>query len=131
MPDDKHIFNDILIWKNSALPKPDKIRLRGAERGSVSLKDITDYLAAQGVTRLIIVDLTCAPFAVDDTYYSGKITRRFRNDILRKGIPYGGRKTNKTSRKGKKGKKGYHKSIRSRKNNNFTRKKYSTKIKKY
>jgi hypothetical protein len=84
------IFNDILIWKNGALPKPDKIRLRGAERGSVSLKDITDFLAAQRVTRLIIVDLTCAPFAVDDTYYSGKITRRFRNDILTTGIPYGG-----------------------------------------
>lgn len=122
------IFNDILIWKNGALPKPDKIRLRGAQRGAVSLKDITDFLAAQGVTRLIIVDLTCAPFAVDDTYYSGKITRRFRNDILRKGIPYGGRKTNKTN---KKGKKGYHKSIHSRKNNNFTRKKYSTRKNKF
>lgn len=123
------IFNDILIWKNAALPKSDKIRLRGAQRGAVSLKDITDFLAAQGVTRLIIVDLTCAPFALDDTFYSGKITRRFRNDILRKGIPYGGRKTNKTNKKGKtdkQGKPGYHKNIRSRKNINFTRKKYST-----
>jgi hypothetical protein len=128
------IFNDILIWKNSALPKPDKIRLRGAERGAVSLKDITDFLAAQGVTRLIVVDLTCAPFAVDDTYYSGKTTRRFRNDILIKGIPYGGRKTNKKGIKrikSRKNKNSFYKDV-VRKNKNFTRKKYSTrKNKKY
>ena len=114
------IFNDILIWKNSTLPKPEKIRTKGAERGTVTLKDITDFLAAQEVTRLIIVDLTCAPFAVDDTYYSGKITRRFRNDILRKGIPYGG---------GKKRKNSYYIGLGGSKSGNRTRKKYSTRKK--
>ena len=85
------IFSDILIWKNDSLPQGVKIPVKGEERGTVTVKDITDFLASQGVTRLIIVDLTCAPFAVNDsTYYSGKITRRFRNDILGKGIPYGG-----------------------------------------
>lgn len=88
------IFNNILIWKNSHLTKPDKIPIKGADRGSVTLKDITDYLADQGVTRLIIVDLTCSPFAVNDEYYSGRITRRFRNDILGTKTPYGGGREN-------------------------------------
>ena len=42
------IFNNILIWKNSRLTKPDKIPIKGADRGSVTLKDITEYLAEQG-----------------------------------------------------------------------------------
>jgi CBS domain-containing protein len=110
------IFNNILIWKNSHLTKPDKIPIKGADRGSVTLKDITDYLADQGVTRLIIVDLTCSPFAVNDEYYSGRITRRFRNDILGTKTPYGGRRENI--------KYIYYSGKGCRKNDNRTRKQY-------
>lgn len=110
------IFDDILIWKNVSLPKSEKIPLKGEARGSVTLKDVTDFLAANEVRRIIIIDLTCAPFAVNDAYYSGQITRRFRKDISGK-IPYGG---------------GEYKDIKNicytgigaRKNGNHTRKQY-------
>jgi hypothetical protein len=113
------IFNNILIWKNSHLTKPDKIPIKGSERGSVTLKDVTDYLAEQGVTRLIIVDLTCSPFAVDDEYYSGRITRRFRNDILGTNTPYGG-----SSRNIEKIENICYTGIGARKNGNHSRKQY-------
>jgi hypothetical protein len=113
------IFNDILIWKNSRLTKPNKIPIRGADRGSVTLKDITDYLAEKGVTRLIIVDLTCSPFAVDDQYYSSRITRRFRKDILTTKTPYGGNSQDRENIK-------YicYTGIGARKSGNHTRKQY-------
>jgi CBS domain-containing protein len=113
------IFNNILIWKNSRLTKPNKIPIKGADRGSVTLKDITDYLAEQGVTRLIIVDLTCSPFAVADQYYSGRIARRFRNDILGTKTPYGG-----GSPDGENIKYICYTGIGSRKNGNHSRKQY-------
>jgi hypothetical protein len=124
------IFNNILIWKNSGLTKPDKIPIKGADRGSVTLKDITDYLAEQGVTRLIIVDLTCSPFAVNDEYYSGRITRRFRNDILGTKTPYGGG-TSESSDKKENTKYICYTGIGSRKSGNHTRKQYLNVMKKH
>jgi hypothetical protein len=117
------IFNNILIWKNSGLTKPDKIPIKGADRGSVTLKDITDYLAEQGVTRLIIVDLTCSPFAIGDNYYSGRITRRFRNDILGTKTPYGGG-TSESNDKKEDTKYICYTGIGSRKSGNHSKKQY-------
>ena len=69
-------------------------------RKSITLEQIVNYLADNGVERLIIVDLTCCPFLgpyVDnpdapDTEYTERTARLLRRGILGK-IGYGGKKS--------------------------------------
>jgi gas vesicle protein len=76
---------------------------RGTQIAPVNLSDIVTYLAERGVTRLFIVDLTCAPFSNDAGYLEYNADgRRIRNNIIGTltKMPYGGkRRRPKTKRR--------------------------------
>lgn len=73
---------------------------RQTSRRSITLEQIVNYLAANGVERLIIIDLTCCPILgpyVDDpnapdTEYVGRTVRMLRRGVLGN-IGYGGKKS--------------------------------------
>ena len=75
-------------------------------RRIITLEQIVNYLADNGVERLIIVDLTCCPILgpyVDDpdaadTEYVGRTARLLRRGILGN-IGYGGKKTRRSRRR--------------------------------
>lgn len=75
-------------------------------RRIITLEQIVNYLANNGVERLIIVDLTCCPILgpyVDDpdaadTEYVGRTARLLRRGILGN-IGYGGKKTRRSRRR--------------------------------
>lgn len=89
------LYTKIVEWKKGAS--------RGEHRQTVRLSDIVTYLAAHGVTRLFIVDLTCAPFSNDDGYLEYNADgRRMRNNIIGTltKMPYGGKnRLHKTKRR--------------------------------
>ena len=69
------LYTKIVEWKKGAS--------RGENRQTVNLSDIVTYLAERGVTRLFIVDLTCAPFSNDAGYLEYNADgRRIRNNII-------------------------------------------------
>jgi CRISPR/Cas system CMR-associated protein Cmr5 small subunit len=101
------LYTKIVEWKKGAS--------RGEHRQPVRLSDIVNYLAEHGVTRLFIVDLTCAPFSNDDSYLEYNADgRRMRNNIIGTSskIPYGGKnkkdKTKRRKNKTNKTRKNYH-----------------------
>lgn len=101
------LYTKIVEWKNGAS--------RGEHRQTVRLSDIVNYLAEHGVTRLFIVDLTCAPFSNPDSYLEYNAdSRRMRNNIIGtvSKIPYGGKrrhdKTKRRSNRTNKTRKNYH-----------------------
>ena len=88
---------------------------RGENRQTVNLSDIVTYLAERGVTRLFIVDLTCAPFSNETGYLEYNADgRRIRNNIIGTltKMPYGGKrrrpKTKRRMNKTNKTRKNYH-----------------------
>jgi hypothetical protein len=74
-------------------------------RRFITLEQIVNYLADNGVERLIIVDLTCCPILgpyvddpnVADTEYTGRTARLLRRGILGN-IGYGGKKSRRSRR---------------------------------
>ena len=101
------LYAKIVEWKKGAS--------RGENRQPVRLSDIVTYLAEHGVTRLFIVDLTCAPFSNPDSYLEYNADgRRMRNNIIGtvSKIPYGGKnrrhKTKRRPNKTNKTRKNYH-----------------------
>lgn len=102
------LYKKIAKWKNGASI--------GEHRQPVRLSDIVTYLAEHGVTRLFIVDLTCAPFSNDEGYLGYNADgRRIRNNIIGTltKMPYGGKrrrhKTKRRMNKTNKTRKNYHK----------------------
>jgi hypothetical protein len=75
-------------------------------RRFITLEQIVNYLAANGVERLIIIDLTCCPILgpyVDDpdaadTEYTGRTVRQLRRGVLGN-IGYGGKKSRRSRRR--------------------------------
>jgi hypothetical protein len=101
------LYTKIVEWKKGPS--------RGEHRETVRLSDIVNYLAKHGVTRLFIVDLTCAPFSNPDNYLEYNAdSRRMRNNIIGtvSKIPYGGKKrhdkTKRRPNKTNKTRKNYH-----------------------
>ena len=74
-------------------------------RRFITLEQIVNYLADNGVERLIIVDLTCCPILgpyvddpnVADTEYTGRTARQLRRGVLGN-IGYGGKKSRRSRR---------------------------------
>ena len=102
------LYKIIAEWKNGASI--------GENRQPVNLSDIVTYLAEHDVTRLFIVDLTCAPFSNDEGYLGYNADgRRIRNNIIGTltKMPYGGKKrrhkTKRRMNKTNKTRKNYHK----------------------
>lgn len=89
------LYTKIVEWKKGAS--------RGDDRAPVNLSDIVTYLADHGVTRIFIVDLTCAPFSNESGYLEYNADgRRIRNNIIGTltNMPYGGkRRRHKTKRR--------------------------------
>lgn len=101
------LYKKIAKWKNGASI--------GENRQPVRLSDIVTYLAEHGVTRLFIVDLTCAPFSNHEGYLGYNADgRRIRNNIIGAltNMPYGGKrrhdKTKRRMNKTNKTRKNYH-----------------------
>ena len=75
-------------------------------RRFITLEQIVNYLADNGVERLIIVDLTCCPILgpyvddpnVADTEYTGRTARQLRRGVLGN-IGYGGKKSRRSRRR--------------------------------
>jgi len=81
------LYTKIINWKGGSSS--------GDDRDPVNLSDIVTYLAERGVTRLFIVDLTCAPFSNDAGYLEYNADgRRIRNNIIGTltKMPYGGKR---------------------------------------
>ena len=89
------LYTKIINWKGGPSI--------GDDRAPVNLSDIVTYLAHHGVTRLFIVDLTCAPFSNETGYLEYNADgRRIRNNIIGTltKMPYGGkRRRHKTKRR--------------------------------
>jgi hypothetical protein len=96
----KEIFDE--VYNNAAGVSRSSSR---TGRRSITLEQIVNYLADNGVERLIIVDLTCCPILgpyiddpnVADTEYKGRIARQVRRDVLGN-IGYGGKKSRRSRR---------------------------------
>jgi len=72
-------------------------------RKSITLEQIVNYLAENGVERLIIIDMTCCPILgvfdedpdTPDTEYTGRTIRMLRRGLVGN-IPYGGKRSRRT-----------------------------------
>jgi|LauGreDrversion4_2_1035121.scaffolds.fasta_scaffold86942_2 hypothetical protein len=94
------------VYNNSIGSKKSSTR---KVRRSITLEQLVNYLAENGVERLIIIDLTCCPILgpyvddpnVADTEYKGNTARMLRRDILTNGKgKFGGKsKHNKKTKK--------------------------------
>ena len=92
----KAIFDEVYNSASSVA----RSSARQTSRRSITLEQIVNYLAANGVERLIIIDLTCCPILgpyVDDpnapdTEYVGRTVRMLRRGVLGN-IGYGGKKS--------------------------------------
>lgn len=63
----------------------------------ITLEQLVDYLAENGVKRLIVVDLTCCPFFIknkdgEDVELIGRPVRQLRDWIQNDGMKYGGKR---------------------------------------
>ncbi len=98
----KAIFDEVYNSASSVA----RTSARKTSRRSITLEQIVNYLAANGVERLIIVDLTCCPILgpyVDDpnapdTEYVGRTVRQLRRGVLGN-IGYGGKKSRRSRRR--------------------------------
>lgn len=97
----KEIFNE--VYNNASGVSRSSSR---SGRKSITLEQIVNYLADNGVERLIIFDLTCCPFLgpyvddpnVADTEYTGRTARQLRRGVLGN-IGYGGKKSRRSRRR--------------------------------
>lgn len=98
----KAIFDEVYNSASSVA----RTSARKTSRRSITLEQIVNYLAANGVERLIIIDLTCCPILgpyVDDpnapdTEYVGRTVRQLRRGVLGN-IGYGGKKSRRSRRR--------------------------------
>lgn len=98
----KAIFDEVYNTASSVA----RSSARQTSRRSITLEQIVNYLAANGVERLIIIDLTCCPILgpyVDDpdaadTEYVGRNVRQLRRGVLGN-IGYGGKKSRRSRRR--------------------------------
>lgn len=75
-------------------------------RRSITMEQIVNYLADNGVKKLIVIDLTCCPIFgpyvddpdVADTIYKGRTGALLRRSIIGNKLSYGGEKSRKRKR---------------------------------
>ena len=83
------------------------LRTSARKRRSITMEQLINYLAENGVKKLFIIDLTCCPIlgpyvddpTVADKIYRGRTGALLRRSILGNKLSFGGRKTRKFGRK--------------------------------